>query len=168
MPKSTARYWPSGRDEDVAGMHVGMKETVAKRLGEKDLDAIVRELLHVHARFLQGRDIAYRDAGDAFHHHHIRAREVPVDLWHVQQCRILEIGAQATGIRRLAHQVEFGMDGLAVLIHHFTRTQATRVRRIALGQACQRIEQRQITLNNVFDAGAQHLTATSVPSCSTA
>ena len=54
IPKSSAMYLPwfarIGRDEDVAGMHVGVEVAVAEHLREEDLDAGAREALEVDAR----------------------------------------------------------------------------------------------------------------------
>ena len=145
------------RHENIAGVHVGMKETVAERLGEKYLDAMVCELAHVHAGALQRRDVADRNTGNAFHGHHVRAGEIPVDFRHIQQRGSLEVGAQAAGVGGLAHQIQFVMDGLVVFVYHLARTQAPHRRRITFGKTRERVEQSQIALNNLLDTGTQHL-----------
>ena len=44
-------------DEDVAGMHVGVKEVVAEHLREEDLDAVLGEPLDVGARGAQRGEV---------------------------------------------------------------------------------------------------------------
>ena len=62
MPKSTATYFGCCRvgdvDEDVAGVHVGVKEVVAEHLREEDLDAVLREPLDVGARALRSASMS--------------------------------------------------------------------------------------------------------------
>ncbi len=76
---------PVRRDEDVAGMHVGMEETVAEHLGEEDLDAGARQFRNIDALLAQSFDLAYRRAAHALHHHDLAAAEVPEDLRHPQE-----------------------------------------------------------------------------------
>ena len=65
IPKSSAMYlpWLRGvdRDEDVAGMHVGVEVAVAEHLREEDLDARAREALAVDARALELVDASDRE-----------------------------------------------------------------------------------------------------------
>ena len=93
-------------DEDVAGVHVGMKEIVAKHLREEDLDAVLREPLDVGARGAQRLHVVdgmptMRSIAITF-----GRQIVPIDLGHVQQRRAREIAPQLRGVGRLAHEVE--------------------------------------------------------------
>ena len=72
-------------DEDVARMHVGMKEIVDEHLLEKSLDASIGQELHVRpARFERG-DVADGDARYTFEHQHVGSRQLVMDSRHVQQ-----------------------------------------------------------------------------------
>ncbi len=63
---------PVRRDEDVAGVHVGVEEPVAERLAEEDLDAGAGELRDVDALCAERGDLADRGAVHALHRHHVR------------------------------------------------------------------------------------------------
>ncbi len=56
-----------GVDEDIAGMHVGVKKTVAEHLGEKDHYAPFRQFLHVHSTPPQFGNVPYRNAINSLH-----------------------------------------------------------------------------------------------------
>ena len=71
-------------DEDVAGMHVGVKEVVAKYLREKDLHAVLGQPLDVGAGVAQRFDVVALDAEDALHRHDVLPAVIPIDLGHVQ------------------------------------------------------------------------------------
>ena len=70
--------------EDVAGMHVGVKEIVPKRLREKNLHAVLGQALDVSAAPLQLLDVIDEHTLNALHHHHVVARVIPINLGHVQ------------------------------------------------------------------------------------
>ena len=71
------------RDEDVARMHVGVEEAVAKRLSEKYLDSVVREFFAVDAGRVNLIDAANRNAVDPLHHHHIAPGVLPINFRHM-------------------------------------------------------------------------------------
>ncbi len=66
--------------EDIAGVHVGMKEIMAEHLREKDLDAVLGQLGDVRAARPQLLDTADDDAVNALHDHDVLAAVVPVNL----------------------------------------------------------------------------------------
>ncbi len=138
-------------------MHVGVEETVAKRLGEKNLDPVVGKLLHVHAGGAQGLDLADRNSVDALHGQHLAPGQIPVDLRNVQQRGTFEVGLEAAGIAGLVAQIEFLVNGAVELVDHLHRPQATCIRRIADGHARHRVQQGNIALDHRRNARAQHL-----------
>ena len=144
-------------DENVARMHVGVKEAVAEHLGEEDFDAGARQRGHVHALGAQGIDLRDRQAVHALHHHRAGTAVVPVDLGHREQWRIAEIAAQLRTVRRLAHQVQFVAEVLGKLGHHLARLQPAPFRPHAFEQRGSGFHQCDVVGDDVFDARPQHL-----------
>ncbi len=66
-------------EEQIAGVHVGMKEAVAQRVAQETLDHLAPEFRQIDLRLLETRMIAQRDAVDPFHRQHIMRGPVPVD-----------------------------------------------------------------------------------------
>jgi hypothetical protein len=104
-----------------------MEEVVPENLGEKDLHAVFRELLDVGAGRAQGLHVADGDAVDAFLDQHLGPAEIPVDLWHVEHLRTLEVALQLCSVAGLAHEVQFVDDRLLVLGDDFERFEALAV-----------------------------------------
>ena len=67
MPRSTATMVPSGLDEQIAGMHVGVEEAVAQRVAQEGLHQVGGDRLEVVAGGAQGLDVRHLDAVDPFH-----------------------------------------------------------------------------------------------------
>ncbi len=100
-----------GADEDVAGVHVGVKEAVAENLREENFHAALGEHFHVGALVGKGRQIRDLNSVDALHHQHFWPAPVPIDLRYVEHRRAFEVALQLAGVGRLAQQVEFVIDG---------------------------------------------------------
>src|SRR5262249_11528114 len=77
--------------EDVAGVHVRMKEVVAEHLGEEDADAVFSQQRDVGSHRLQSFHVADGDAVYALHHHHVDTAVVPIDLRDVEEVGAGEI-----------------------------------------------------------------------------
>ena len=154
MPKSSATYWPFGGDQDVARVHVGVEEAVAKHLREENLHARARQLLDVDALLAQRRDLRDRRAVHALHHHHLGRAVVPVHLRHQQQRRVREIAAQLARVGRLAHQIEFVVEVLGELRDDFVRAQALAVGPQKFDQARAGIEQRDVVPDDLGECRA--------------
>src|SRR6202022_755047 len=58
-------------EEQIAGVHVGMEETVAQRMAQETLDYLAPEFAQIDLRLLEPRMIPQRDAVDPFHRQHI-------------------------------------------------------------------------------------------------
>ena len=112
-----------GRDAhlDVARVHVGVEETVAKHLREEDRDAVARQLRDVDPGIAQALHLADRHAVHAFHHDHALGAQVPDHFGHEDQVEALHVAAQLRGIGGLAHQVELVMLIVRELGHHLAR-----------------------------------------------
>ncbi|MCY1205597.1 hypothetical protein D9M72_171490 [compost metagenome] len=134
-----------------------MEEAVAEHLGEEDFHAALCQQFHVGALVGEGGQVGHRDAVDAFHHQHLGAAPVPVDLGHVEQRRAVEVAAQLAGVGRLAQQVELVVDGLLVVVHHFYRAQAAGVGGHALGQAGEEEQPGEVLADDRPQVGADHL-----------
>ncbi len=144
-------------DVDVAGVHVGVEEAVAQRLREEDLDGARRQLLDVDAGLAQPRHLAHRDAVHALHHDDVAAAVVPVHLGHPQQPRAGEVAPQLRAVGGLAHQVQFVVQVLVELGHHFARAQPLAVAPQLLHQQRAGLQQRQVLVDRRVHAGPQHL-----------
>ena len=81
-------------DKNVAGMHVRMKKTVAKHLGEKDFNPALGEQFDVNLLLFKRRDVAYRHAVNSLTHHHLLAGQWPVHFWHIDKIARLEVSPQ--------------------------------------------------------------------------
>ncbi len=80
-----------GGDEDVARMHVGMKEAIAEHLGEEDFHTIARQLLEIDAGLDECRRLADGNAAHALHHHDTLGAVIPIHLGYLQQGRGREV-----------------------------------------------------------------------------
>ncbi len=143
--------------EDVAGMHVGVKEVVLERLGEEDLHPPFRKPLQFDAGRLDGLDIGNGDPGDTFHHQDVAPDVWPVNLGDVDQRRVFEIAPQQGSVGSFPQHVQLIEDGFFVLLHHLHRSQPFPLRPVALHHAGQDIHQLQVPADDLFDVGADHL-----------
>ena len=84
----------TARDENIARVHIGMEEAVAKHLSKEDFNAPFGELFHIGALVEQGRHIGHGQTADALHDHHLVPTPVPVNLGHIEQRRVFEITPQ--------------------------------------------------------------------------
>ncbi len=161
MPKSTAAYLGCAgivdEHEDVAGVHVGMKEVVPEHLREKDLHAVFGKPADVGAGFAQARHVGDLHAADPLHDHDRGPAEVPMHRRHVQQRRVLEIAAQLRGVACFAHQVELIENGFRVFVHHFHGLEAAAAFPVRFGDARQLAQHLEIARDDGVHAGPQDL-----------
>ncbi len=143
--------------QDIARMHVGMKETVAEHLRIKDLDPVRGKLGQIDPRLAQRADLADRDAVHALHHHHLGGTPVPVYFRNKQQLGVGKIAAQLAGIGRFAHHVELVVQVLVEFGDNQLRLQPLAVFPPAFDQARTDLQQRDVMLDDIQDAGAQNL-----------
>ena len=69
----------AGFHEEIAGMHVGVEETVAQRVAQERLDQRRGDRLEVVAGIAQARDIGHLDALDPVHGDDVAPGALPVD-----------------------------------------------------------------------------------------
>ncbi len=143
--------------QDVAGVHVGVEEAVAKHLREEDLHAVARQLMRVDAGRTQFVGVRDAHAVHALHHEHLRGAPVPEHLGHQQQLGLGEVTAQLAGVGGLAHQVEFVVQVLVELGDHLARLQALAVRPQLLHPRGHVAHQREVAVDHRQHAGTQHL-----------
>ena len=84
-------------------------------------------------------------------------------LWNEQQFRVREIAAQLAGVRCFAHQVQLVVQIFLELSDHQFRLQALAIRPPTFDQSRADLQQGDVMLNGVFDAGAQYLHCHFVP-----
>ncbi len=146
-----------GRDEDVAGVHVGVEVAVAEHLREEELDARPRQPLEVDAGLDQPVDLADRDPGHPFHDHDFAAAPVPVDLGHLQQRGIPEISAQLRAVGRLARKVELVRQRLLEFADDVARPETLAVGPQLLDQRRGGAQERDVLVDHLCDVRSQHL-----------
>ena len=137
-------------------MHVGVKKIVPEHLREENLHAVLRELRDIGAARAQFVDVAHDDAVDALHDHDVDAAIIPVDHGNVEQRRAGKIALQLRGVARLAHQIEFIEDRLAIFAHHLDRAQPARLLPILVRQNRKRVQHLEIALDDFVHPGAQY------------
>ena len=80
MPKSTRDDAPLRIDEQIALMHVGVKEAVAQGVAQEGLDQAAPQRRRIKSGAGEPVRIGQRQAVDPFHRQHFARRAVPVDL----------------------------------------------------------------------------------------
>src|SRR5690606_9950513 len=135
------------QDEDVARVHISVKEVVPKRLCEEDLYTVLGKSFDVGTAPLELLDVVDEHAVHAFHHHDVLAAIVPVDLGHVEQVGTGEIAANLRCISRFAHEVELIEDGLLVFTNECHRAQPVSFTPIAIGELRERIGHLDVALD---------------------
>jgi hypothetical protein len=146
-----------GGNQDIAGVHIGMKEPIAKHLSEKNLHAGARQSRNIHLRCAQCFDLRNRRAAHPLHDHDILRAPRPMHFGHQQQRRICEIAPQLCAVGRLAHQVQFVVQIFVELGDHFARLQPPRFRPEPFQPAGGGAQQREIVIDHRADAGSQNL-----------
>ena len=142
---------------DVAGVHVGVKETVSKHLREEDGDTVARELWDVDAGIVQPLRLADRNAFHALHDDHGLGAQLPVHLRHHDQLQAFHVAAQLSGIGGFAHQIELVVQVVVELGNHFARLQSLAIGRQPLDPARQGAHQRDVVVDHRQHVGSQHL-----------
>ena len=144
-------------DLDVAGVHVGMKKTVAKDLREKDGHAVARQLGNVHSSVPQRRSTADGHALHALHHDHGLGAQLPVHLGNHHQVQAGHVAAQLRSVGRFANQIKLVMQVVVELGNHFARLQALAIGRQLANPARHGAQQGQVVVDHAQNVGAQYL-----------
>ena len=144
-------------DENIAWVHVGVKEVVLEHLGEKYFHTVLGQFLHIRAGGVQRVHVADRHAADALHDQDIEAAILPVHLRHIQLVGACKISFQLRGVGRFAHHVELVDDGFFILADHFDRSQSPGFRPVPLREPGQDVQYIQVLPDLGLDAGPQNL-----------
>ncbi len=137
-------------------MHIGMKETVAQRLGEEAADHQHRNALGIVAGFHERRRIADGRAVDPFRREDAAGRARPIDGGYAKIAIVDGEFGQFGGSSGLHSQIEFERDGGSQRIDQRDHAKPTRFGRDTFGHARGKCEGRQVACEIQFNAGAQH------------
>jgi hypothetical protein len=143
--------------EDIARMHVGMEEIVAKHLREEYLHAVLRKPADIRTARPQLLEIVDDDAVNALHDHDVDAAVVPVDLGHVEQRGARKVALQLRGVAGLAQQVQLIENGLAVFFHQLHRPQPARFPPVLVGKLGQVLQYFQVEIDDLAHPRTQYL-----------
>ena len=144
-------------DLDIAGVHVGVEEAVAKNLRKKQRDTVARQLGDINPCITQPLDLVDRHTGHTLHHDHLGVAEVPEHLGNQHQVQPLHVAAQLRGIGGLLDQVEFVVQVVVEFGHHLARLQAFAVGAEFFHPARHGAHELQVFLDGRAHAGAQDL-----------
>ena len=148
---------PVGIDQDIAGVHVSVKEAVAKHLIEEHLGSVLHDLVGIEPGPEESCPVGGMGTGDAFHGEDPPTGPLPIHSRHAKALIVAAVFRQLDRSRRLEPQIELaagrsGKDG-----HRLDRLVMAKMRLRALHQPRQPAEEDQIPLDRLLDAGAKHL-----------
>ena len=138
MPKSTAVRRPSGVDEQIALMHVGVEETVAHGVTQEGLDDDAAKVLQVVALGGERVDVGERDAIHPFEGQHLPGGAVPVDPRHAKIHVFGAIFGEFRRRRRLQAKIHLHFDRARQRVDDLDRPQAADIVEPALGELAPR------------------------------
>ncbi len=114
---------PVGRDEHVAGVHIGMEEAITKYLIEEDACGLGKDTLDVVSRFFQGINFVDRKTLDTIRRKDPTGGPQPIDLWHPKLRIVQKVLAKLGGRCPLEAHVHFQRYGVLEHLHNFHRPQ---------------------------------------------
>ena len=157
MPKSTATRHPVVVDEQVTGMHVGVKEAVAQGVAQEALGHDARQVLQVDALGFERGMVRQMRAVDPFERQHFLGGAIPVDRRHAKSRIVLGILRHFGQSRGLEPKIHLERDRAAQGRHRLDQPEPARfcgyVFRMARGEREGVLIDREAPL----DAGPQHL-----------
>ena len=157
MPKSTATSRRVIVDEQIARMHVGVKEAVAQRVAEKCLDQRAGELRQVEALGDETCAVRQRRGVDPFQRQDFLGGAIPIDRRHAEIRIVLGVLGHFRERRRLEAEIHFDRDRAAQRVDDFDEPQPPRLGGKLFGVARHEREGAQIGVEAPLDAGTQHL-----------
>ena len=144
-------------EEQVAGVHVGMKEAVAQRMAQETLDHLAPEVGQIDLRLLEPRMIAQRNAVDPFHGQHIVRGAIPVDRGHAKIRIVAGVLRHLRQRGRLQPQVHLHRHRARHGIDDLDQPQPPRFRRMGFGVMRDKEEIGEVAAEARGDIGPQHL-----------
>jgi hypothetical protein len=144
-----------GVNEQIAGMHVGVEESVAQRVAQEALDHVAAERRQIEALGFERGAVVERRAVDPFQRQHLARGAVPVHRRHPEilvVARILRHLGQRCGLQT---EIHFHRHRAGKCRHRLDRAQPLRLERDAFRLARDVEEGVEIGLEAPLDAGAQ-------------
>ena len=146
-----------GVDEQVAGVHVGMEEAVADRMGEEGLDDLAAEAFEIMAGGTQRLDVGEPDTVDPFIDQDLARGQPPVRHRHAEIGVLPGVLGEFGEGRGLEPQIHFHRDGARQGLDHGGHAQAPRLGRAPLGKLRAEAHGGEIAMEAVADAGPEDL-----------
>ena len=143
-------------DEQIAGMHVGVKEAVAQRMAQKGLDQGACELPQVESLGLQARAVGQRRGVDPFQRQHVLGGAVPIDRRHAEIRIVLGVLGHFRKRRRFQAEIHFDHDRTAQRIDDFDQPQPPRLGGKIFGVLRGKGEGGEVGVKAPLDAGPQY------------
>ncbi len=145
------------QEEHVAGVGIGMEETVLKHHLEDRRRAAARQLHAIESGSVERFHRAARDAGDEVLHVEPLADVIPMHPGHDDVVMTLEIVRDALGAAAFGGEIQLAPQRIGELAHHVARTVAAPVRHLVFDGFGQSTEQAQVRLDGRRDVGTAHL-----------
>ena len=114
-------------DEQIARMHVGVKEAVAQRMAKKGLDQRAGDRREVEALGIEPRAVRQRRGVDPFQRQDFLGGAVPVDRRHAEIRIVLGVLRHLRKRRGLQAEIHLHRHGAAQGIDHFDKPQPPRL-----------------------------------------
>ena len=146
-----------GVGEQIAGVHIGMKEAVADGMPQERLQQGLAQRFAVNARGVERRGFADRDARHPAGGEHGFCRVVPAHARDHEPLIILDIFGHLGNRGRLEAQIELEPGGAIKRLDHFHRLQAAQRFDPTLGPGGTGILSFDIGAKALLNAGAQDL-----------
>ena len=141
VDRNDAAFWV---DEQIAGMHVGVKEAVAQRMTQEGLHQRASERRQVEAACFERLAIGERRAVDPFERQHRARSALPVDRRHAKVRIVLDVVAHLGDRRGFEPQIHLDGDRARERVDHLDEAQPPRFRLMALGGARREIERLEV------------------------
>ena len=125
---------PCGIDEQIALMHVGVKQAVAQGVAQERLDQAAPELRRIETCACQPVRIGQGQAVDPFEGQHFARRAVPIDCRHAKIGIVADIFGEFGSRRRLQAKIHLDAHGPRERLDDLDRLQTAHLRRQSLRQ----------------------------------
>ncbi len=148
---------PLAIDEQVALMHVGVKQAVAHRVAQEALDDDGAELRQHEALLRQPDRVVELGAVDPFERQHLGGGSVPIDLRHAEVGLAGHVLRELGGGGGLQPEIGLHLERAGERVDDARRTQALAVGKLALDEGGGGLHVGEVALHQPLDAGASHL-----------
>ena len=148
---------PLGVDEEIALMHVGVKEAVAQGMAQERLNERPPERRRIETQLGEAPRIAERRAVDPLHRQRFARRAIPVDLGRAKAGIVREVLGKLRGRRRFKPQVHLDTHAARQRLDNFDEAQPFQARLETFGAARGIEHVGKIAREASLDAGPQQL-----------